>query len=57
MLLNLSQIGQIALPVADVDRAEAFYGEVVGLRKLFRCGTTTISGRRSSATRTATRWR
>jgi methylmalonyl-CoA/ethylmalonyl-CoA epimerase len=38
MLLNLSQIGQIALPVADVDRAEAFYEKVVGLRKLYRFG-------------------
>jgi catechol 2,3-dioxygenase-like lactoylglutathione lyase family enzyme len=36
MLLNLSQIGQIALPVADVDRAEAFYEKCLGLRKLFR---------------------
>ena len=42
MLLNLSQIGQIALPVADVDRAEAFYEEVVGLRKLFRFGDLTF---------------
>ena len=38
MLLNLSQIGQIALPVGDVDRAEAFYEKVVGLRKLYRFG-------------------
>jgi methylmalonyl-CoA/ethylmalonyl-CoA epimerase len=38
MLLNLSQIGQIALPVADVDRAEAFYAQVIGLRKLYRFG-------------------
>jgi methylmalonyl-CoA/ethylmalonyl-CoA epimerase len=36
MLLNLSQIGQIARPVADVDRAEAFYEMVIGLRKLYR---------------------
>jgi methylmalonyl-CoA/ethylmalonyl-CoA epimerase len=42
MLLNLSQIGQIALPVADVDRAEAFYEKVVGLRKLFRFGDLTF---------------
>jgi methylmalonyl-CoA/ethylmalonyl-CoA epimerase len=42
MLLNLSQIGQIARPVADVDRAEAFYGEVIGLRKLFRFGDLTF---------------
>ena len=38
MLLNLSQIGQIALPVIDVDRSEAFYGDVIGLRKLYRFG-------------------
>jgi methylmalonyl-CoA/ethylmalonyl-CoA epimerase len=38
MLLNLSQIGQIALPVTDTDRAEAFYEKVVGLRKLYRFG-------------------
>jgi methylmalonyl-CoA/ethylmalonyl-CoA epimerase len=42
MLLNLSQIGQIALPVADVDRAEAFYEMVVGLRKLYRFGNLTF---------------
>jgi methylmalonyl-CoA/ethylmalonyl-CoA epimerase len=38
MLLNLSQIGQIALPVRDTDRAEAFYERVIGLRKLYRFG-------------------
>ena len=38
MMLNLSQIGQIALPVTDVDRSEAFYEKVIGLRKLFRFG-------------------
>jgi methylmalonyl-CoA/ethylmalonyl-CoA epimerase len=42
MLLNLSQIGQIGLPVSDVDRAEAFYGEVLGLRKLYRFGNLTF---------------
>src|ERR1700733_695467 len=42
MLLNLSQIGQIALPVSDIDRAEAFYGKVVGLRKLYRFGDLTF---------------
>lgn len=42
MMLNLSQIGQIALPVADVDRAEAFYEKVIGLRKLFRFGDLTF---------------
>jgi methylmalonyl-CoA/ethylmalonyl-CoA epimerase len=42
MLLNVSQIGQIALPTRDVDRAEAFYGEKLGLRKLFRFGDLTF---------------
>jgi len=45
MNLNLAQIGQIALPVADVDRSEAFYGEVLGLRKLFRFGDLTFFDR------------
>jgi methylmalonyl-CoA/ethylmalonyl-CoA epimerase len=38
MLLNLNHIGQIALPVLDTDRAEAFYENVIGLRKLYRFG-------------------
>lgn len=38
MRLNLDHIGQIGMSVADVDRAEAFYGDVVGLRKLYRFG-------------------
>ena len=38
MLLDLSHIGQIALPVADVDRSEAFYEQVIRLRKLYRFG-------------------
>ena len=38
MLLNLNQIGQIALAVGDVDQAEAFYGEQLRLRKLYRFG-------------------
>ena len=42
MLLNLSQIGQIALPVADVDRAETFYEQGIGLRKLYRFGDLTF---------------
>jgi methylmalonyl-CoA/ethylmalonyl-CoA epimerase len=35
---SLSRIGQIALAVRDVDRAEAFYQETLGLRKLYRYG-------------------
>jgi methylmalonyl-CoA/ethylmalonyl-CoA epimerase len=42
MLLNLSHIGQIALPVTDVDRSEAFYEQVLGLRKLYRFGQLTF---------------
>ena len=42
MLLGIGQIGQIALPVADVDRAEAFYGNVLGLRRLYRFGDLTF---------------
>jgi methylmalonyl-CoA/ethylmalonyl-CoA epimerase len=38
MPLNLSHIGQIALPVTDVDRSETFYETVIGLRKLYRFG-------------------
>ena len=38
MTFTLGPIGQIALPVADADRAEAFYADVLGLRKLFRFG-------------------
>ncbi len=42
MVLNLDHIGQIALPVADVDRAEAFYRDVLGLRWLYRFGDLTF---------------
>jgi len=42
MLLNLNQIGQIALAVGDVDRAETFYGTQLGLRKLYRFGDLTF---------------
>ena len=38
MLLNLNWIGQIALPVVDIDRSEPFYEKVIGLRKLYRFG-------------------
>jgi methylmalonyl-CoA/ethylmalonyl-CoA epimerase len=31
-----SRIGQLAIPVADLDRAVRFYGETLGLRLLFR---------------------
>jgi methylmalonyl-CoA/ethylmalonyl-CoA epimerase len=42
MAVRLGPIGQIALPVSDVDRAEAFYGERLGLRKLYRYGDLTF---------------
>ncbi len=42
MLLNLDHIGQIALPVTDVDRAEAFYRTALGLRQLYRFGDLTF---------------
>lgn len=34
----LTHLGQLALPVADPDRAAAFYGEQLGLRQLYRFG-------------------
>lgn len=42
MLLDLNHIGQIALPVTDVDRAEAFYSSALGLRRLYRFGDLTF---------------
>jgi methylmalonyl-CoA/ethylmalonyl-CoA epimerase len=36
--ITLNQIGQIAVTVDDPDIAERFYGETLGLRKLFRFG-------------------
>jgi methylmalonyl-CoA/ethylmalonyl-CoA epimerase len=42
MLPNLDHIGQIGLPVADIEWAEAFYGDLLGLRKLFRFGDLTF---------------
>jgi len=36
--MPLSRLGQIALPVSNADRAEAFYGGALGLPKLFRFG-------------------
>jgi methylmalonyl-CoA/ethylmalonyl-CoA epimerase len=38
MAFSLGPVGQLALGVADVDRSEKFYAEVLGLRKLFRFG-------------------
>lgn len=36
--MPLSRLGQIALTVSDADRAEDFYGQKLGLPKLFRFG-------------------
>ena len=33
---GLNEIGQIAVPVSDLDRAIAFYRDVLGMRFLFR---------------------
>ena len=42
MHLNIDHIGQIALAVGDVDRAEVFYRDVLKLRKLYRFGDLTF---------------
>jgi methylmalonyl-CoA/ethylmalonyl-CoA epimerase len=34
--LGPTRIGQVAIPVSDLDRAVRFYGDVLGLRLLFR---------------------
>jgi methylmalonyl-CoA/ethylmalonyl-CoA epimerase len=39
---NLNRIGQIALAVSDVDRAEEFYQNKLGLRRLYRFGDLTF---------------
>lgn len=36
--MNLSALGQIALPVSDANAAQAFYGDKLGLKFLFRFG-------------------
>ena len=33
---GLNQIGQIAIPVSNLDRAVAFYRDVLGMRFLFQ---------------------
>ena len=38
MTFRLNQIGQVSISVDDADRAELFYGQKLGLRKLFRFG-------------------
>jgi len=39
---NLNRIGQIALAVSDVDRAEELYQNTLGLRRLYRFGDLTF---------------
>ena len=36
MTIALNQLGQVSLGVDDVDAAEEFYGQKLGLRKLYR---------------------
>jgi len=38
MAISLNQLGQIAHPVDNVDAAEQFFSEKIGLRKLYRFG-------------------
>lgn len=38
MLMNLSTLGQIALPIANADISKKFYAETLGLPFLFRYG-------------------
>lgn len=38
MAISLNQIGQIAVLVDDIDKAEQFYEQALGLHKLFRYG-------------------
>jgi methylmalonyl-CoA/ethylmalonyl-CoA epimerase len=34
----MNLIGQVAIPVSNTDRSEAFYEQILGLRKLYRYG-------------------
>jgi methylmalonyl-CoA/ethylmalonyl-CoA epimerase len=42
MTFKASRIGQIAIAVSDVDAAEAFYKNALGLRHLYRFGDLTF---------------
>jgi methylmalonyl-CoA/ethylmalonyl-CoA epimerase len=42
MAVTLGRLGQVAFPTRDIERAEAFYGTAMGLRKLFRYGDLTF---------------
>ena len=39
---GLNSIGQIAVPVTDVDRAVAFYRDVLNMRLLFQAGSSSV---------------
>ena len=34
--MSLTRLGQFALPVSNADASEAFYAEILGLKKLYR---------------------
>ncbi|HXW63274.1 MAG TPA: VOC family protein [Candidatus Acidoferrales bacterium] len=36
--VGITRLGQVAIPVADVERSTAFYRDVLGLSLLFRAG-------------------
>ena len=42
MTFALHRVGQLGFSVADVDRAEGFYRDVLGLRHLYRYGNLTF---------------
>jgi methylmalonyl-CoA/ethylmalonyl-CoA epimerase len=42
MPFGVNRIGQIALSVQDVDKAEVFYRDLLGLRQLYRFGDLTF---------------
>jgi methylmalonyl-CoA/ethylmalonyl-CoA epimerase len=42
MSFGVNRIGQIALSVQDVDKAEMFYRDLLGLRRLYRFGNLTF---------------
>lgn len=38
MSISLNQLGQVALTVDDIEEADRFYGDHLGLRRLYRFG-------------------
>ncbi|MEO8725015.1 MAG: VOC family protein [Acidobacteriaceae bacterium] len=47
--LVITDIGQIAIPVNDIDRATAFYRDILGLRMLFAAGPLSFFGRQRAS--------